>query len=111
MANGIQIFQGQTTDATSVAFWVSTPTSYRQPNSIPLLGIYGTIGNCTLQLQWKAPDGNWYDCNEPGLEPVAIGLYKLPVCGEVPLRLNYTAKGGSDISAFVYDGQWKPNTT
>jgi len=111
MSNGIQIFQGQTTDATSVAFWVSTPTSYRQPNSIPLLGIYGTPDTCSIELQWKAPDGNWYDSNEPIFLDPKVGLYKLPVCGEVPLRLNYTASANSNISAFVYDGQWKPNTT
>lgn len=111
MSNGIQIFQGQSSSANSVAFWISKPTDYRQPNSVPLLGIYGTIGTCTVALQWKDPEGTWRDANEPTLASVKEGLYMLPVNGEVPLRLSYTAGGGSVISAFVYDGQWKPNTT
>lgn len=111
MSNGIQIFQGQEATANSVAFYISTPTSYRQPNSIPLLGIYGTLDTCYLDLEWKAPDGSWYSCNEDALLDPKVGLYKLPICGEVPLRLAYTASANSNISAFVYDGQWKPNTT
>ena len=111
MSNGIQIFQGQVASAKSVAFWISTPTDYRHPNSIPLLGIYGTIDSCTVSLQWKAPDGFWKDANEPALRNLKEGLYKLPINGEVPLRLSYTQGGSSNISAFVYDGQWKPNTT
>lgn len=112
MANGIDISQGkQSGSFTSVVFWVSAPPEFRKANSIPLLGIYGEIGSCLIQLQWQAPDGVWYDCNEPAFDVAAIGLYKLPVNSEVPLRVLYTAGGGSEVGIFVYDGQRKPNAS
>jgi hypothetical protein len=98
---GLQILETATVSSTSLPFKLHAPNDDKRFS--PMIGIYGTIGSAILTLEYKAPDGNWYDVN--GSSNLAVGLYELPKIKDLFLRLDYVAGGGSSISAVVYGGQ------
>lgn len=105
---GVQLFSGKTTSLAAGAtgnqsFTPNFGGNGTHPGDKPLLQIYGTYGTASCVLKYKAPDGNFYPVN--GVSISGVGLYELPVNSNVVLSLDYTAGGGSDISAFVIHGK------
>jgi len=97
------LFTNKTISGNSPSFTIASPVSHRNAGNAPLLGIaFTTLGTPTIVLEWKALDGNWYDTYEPLLSSPKDILFPLTLNGEVELRLNYTAGGGSSINAYIF---------
>lgn len=99
----IQIFTNQTSSAYSADFFIKPPIEFRHPNSQNLLGIYySVLGTPSIELQWKAPDGNWYDSFEPLLLTARNIILPINFNYEINLRIAYTAGGGSSLNAVLF---------
>lgn len=66
------------------------------------LFIYGILGSATFDLKAKKTDGTFVTT---GAVINALGIVNLPQDDDLVLRLDYTAGGGSNIGASVFDGK------
>ena len=96
-----QIMISETGSANSSSFRINLGSINAKNGDKAYLGIYGTLGTASLDLQWKNPSGAY---TSTGDRINGLGLFELPFSSEVVLRLSVTAGGGSSINACVFNG-------
>lgn len=97
----IQILNNAATTQNSLNFRINFAGVAGYYADYPQLEIYGNTGTATFDLKYKASDGNFYSTGDSIAAPC---LYILPFTSNTVLRLDYTAGGGSSISAAVSNG-------
>lgn len=98
----ISLFSAQTTNGNSVAFNAIGQGTGSGNIQETFLTLFGKFDGASLQLQYKASDGNWYSTGDAAITSACAWFAK--VNSSLPYRWNLSSAGAStSISADAYD--------